>query len=80
MLRRSLMGPPLLYDVQMYVVSPHVFSDAHHTCQDLIGADVIPTACMPFFAGVFDSPVMLVVGRRGHTASSGRWKAPQEDV
>ena len=28
MLRRSLMGPPLLYDVQMYAVSPHFVSDA----------------------------------------------------
>jgi hypothetical protein len=31
MLRRSLMGPPLLYDVQMYAVSSHFFSDALHT-------------------------------------------------
>jgi hypothetical protein len=34
MLRRSLMGPPLLYDVQMYVVSPHFFSDALRTCRE----------------------------------------------
>jgi hypothetical protein len=76
MLRRSLTGPPVLYDVQMYAVSPHVYP----TCQEPIGADVIPTARMFVFAGVLDSPVMLDVGWRGHTASSGRWKAPQEDV
>ena len=80
MLRRSLMGPPLLYDVQMYVVSPHVFSDAHHTCQKLIGADVIPTARMLFFAGVLESAVMLVVDWRWDTVGSGRWKASEEDV
>jgi hypothetical protein len=34
MLRRSLMGPPLLYDVQMYVVSPHFFSDALHVSRE----------------------------------------------
>lgn len=76
MLRRSLMGPPILYDVQMYAVSPH----AHPTCQEPIGADVIPTARMFVFAGVLDSSVMLDVGWRRHTASSGRRKASQEDV
>jgi hypothetical protein len=56
------------------------FSDAHHTCQELIGADVIPTARMLFFAGVLESAVMLVVDWRWDTVGSGRWKASEEDV
>jgi hypothetical protein len=52
MLRRSLMGPPLLYDVQMYVVSPHLFSDALRTCREKpISADVIPQLACLFLQG-----------------------------
>jgi hypothetical protein len=78
MLRRSLMGPPLLYDVQMYAVSPHFLSDALRG--NLMIADVIPTARLFIFAGVFDSSVMLDVGWRRHPTDSGPWNASQEGV
>ncbi len=83
MLRRSLMGPPLLYDVQMYVVSFHFhfISDAVRTCREkLISADVIPTACVLIFTGVLVSSVMLDVDWCGHPTHPGHWKASQEDV
>jgi hypothetical protein len=78
MLRRSLMGPPLLYDVQMYAVSRHFFSDAFRG--NPISADVMSTARLLIFAGVLDSSVMLDVGWRRHPTYSGRWNASQEDV
>lgn len=57
------------------------FSDPRRrTCQELIGADVICTAGSLIFAGVLDSSVMLDVDWRGLTASSGSWKASQEDI
>jgi hypothetical protein len=81
MLRRSLMGPPLLYDVQMYAVSPHFFSDALRTCRENpISADVIPPACVLIFAGMLDSSIVLDVGWRRHPTHSGRWNASQENV
>jgi hypothetical protein len=38
MLRRSLMGPPLLYDVQMYAVCP---LSLRYTCREKTGTDGI---------------------------------------
>lgn len=77
-LRRSLMGPPLLYDVQMYAVRPHFLSDALRGY--LISADVIHAARLLIFAGVLDSSVMLDVGWCRYSTYSGYRNASQEDV
>jgi len=81
MLRRSLMGPPTLYDVHTYVVSPHFFADVLRTCPgNPISANVIPTAWVLIFAGVLDTSVMLDVDWRRNSTYSGHWEASQEDV
>ena len=81
MLRRSLMGTPVLYDVQTYAVSPRAFPICGAArVKSSLGADVIFTAGSLIFAGVLDSSVMLDVDWRGLTAGSGGWKASQEDI
>ena len=78
-LRQSLMGPPLLYDVQMYVVRHHFLT----TCVGGAGcADprVMCAARVLVLAGVLGSSVLLDDGRCRSAAHSRCWKAPQEGV
>lgn len=69
------MGPPLLYDVQMYAVRCR-FGRVCKRCW----ADGTCAAGVLVLAGVLNASVLLDDARGRPPAYSGRWEAPQEGV